>query len=67
LREGIANYTALIAREGRKTAIDDSAAPIRDVTGKISSVVMMFHDMTEPRSKEKARCATHMMGSTTAR
>jgi len=63
LREGIANYTALIAREGRKTAIDDSAAPM----GKISGVVMIFHDVTEPRSKERARCATHMMSSTSAR
>jgi PAS domain S-box-containing protein len=46
---GLANHTALIARDGRETAIDDSAAPIRDGTGKLSGVVMVFHDVTSQR------------------
>jgi PAS domain S-box-containing protein len=58
LREGVvvglANHTVLIARDGRETAIDDSAAPIRDGTGKISGVVMVFHDVTEQRLAEAA-------------
>ena len=58
LREGVviglANHTALIARDGRETAIDDSAAPIRDGTGNIVGVVMVFHDVTERRRTEAA-------------
>ena len=46
---GLANHTVLIARDGRETAIDDSAAPIRDENGEISGVVMVFHDVTEQR------------------
>jgi signal transduction histidine kinase len=44
----------LISRDGRETAIGDSAAPIRDATGKISGVVMVFHDVTEQRRAETA-------------
>ncbi len=58
LREGVivglANHTLLIARDGRETAIDDSAAPIRDGTGAISGVVMFFHDVTKQRRAEAA-------------
>ena len=58
LREGIvvglANHTALIARDGAERSIEDSAAPIRDATGNISGAVMVFHDVTERRRAEKA-------------
>jgi PAS domain S-box-containing protein len=54
----LANHTALIARDERETAIDDSAAPIRDGTGKISGVVMVFHDVTEQRRAETALLET---------
>jgi PAS domain S-box-containing protein len=50
----LANHTALIARDGTETAIDDSAAPIRDATGKIAGVVMVFHDVTKQRQAEIA-------------
>jgi PAS domain S-box-containing protein len=53
LREGsivaLANHTALIARDGREIPIEDSAAPIRDAAGKVSGVVIVFHDVTEKR------------------
>jgi PAS domain S-box-containing protein len=53
LREGVivglANHTALIARDGRQTAIADSAAPVRDASGKLSGVVMVFQDVTHER------------------
>jgi len=56
LREGVvvglANHTALIARDGTETPIDDSAAPIRSASGKISGVVMVFHDVTRQRQAE---------------
>ena len=51
---GLANHTALIARDGTETPIDDSAAPIRDGSGKMSGVVMVFHDFTEQRRTEVA-------------
>jgi PAS domain S-box-containing protein len=49
---GLANHTALIARDGRETPIDDSAAPLRDATGKIAGVVMVFHDVTKQRQAQ---------------
>ncbi len=58
LREGfivnLANHTALIARDGREIPIEDSAAPIRDRTGNIIGVVLVFHDVTEKRYAEEA-------------
>jgi len=51
---GLANHTALIARDGREAAIDDSAAPIRDQDGMVSGVVMVFHDVTEQRRADTA-------------
>jgi diguanylate cyclase (GGDEF)-like protein/PAS domain S-box-containing protein len=44
---GLANHTALIARDGKEYQISDSAAPIRDNAGKIRGVVLVFSDVTE--------------------
>ncbi len=49
---GLANHTILIARDGRETAIDDSAAPIKDKDGQVVGVVMVFQDATERRRHE---------------
>jgi len=49
---GLANRTALIRRDGTQTAIEDSAAPIRDMKGKLVGAVMVFHDVTERRRTE---------------
>jgi PAS domain S-box-containing protein len=46
---GLANHTALIARDGRERAIEDSAAPIRDREGKILGVVLVFRDVSTTR------------------
>ncbi|MBC8096661.1 MAG: PAS domain S-box protein [Akkermansiaceae bacterium] len=51
---GLANHTALISRDGRETAIDDSAAPILDASGKICGVVMVFHDITHQKRAAEA-------------
>lgn len=48
----LANHTALIARDGREIAIEDSAAPIRDLRGNVAGVVMVFHEVTERRRAE---------------
>ena len=61
LREGIvvglANHTVLIARDGTERPIDDSAAPIRDRSGKMLGVVLIFKDITEQRRLERQRNA----------
>jgi PAS domain S-box-containing protein len=45
----LANHTAIQARDGREVPIEDSAAPILDAGGKVSGVVIVFHDVTEKR------------------
>lgn len=44
---GLANHTILIARDGTEHAIADSAAPIRNASGEVSGVVLVFSDVTE--------------------
>jgi len=41
------NHTVLIARDGTERNISDSAAPIRDDSGEIQGVVLVFSDVTE--------------------
>ena len=52
---GLANHTLLIRKDGSARAIDDSAAPIRDASGGIVGVVLVFHDITERRRLEDER------------
>jgi PAS domain S-box-containing protein len=58
LREGVvvglANHTALVARDGTARPIADSAAPIRDSSGLTSGVVLVFRDQTQERRAEEA-------------
>ncbi|WP_051273114.1 PAS domain S-box protein [Desulfotruncus alcoholivorax] len=51
---GLANHTALIARDGSERSIADSAAPIRDANGKILGVILVFRDVTEERRLNEA-------------
>lgn len=51
---GLANHTALVSRQGKEFLIDDSAAPILDADGKMTGVVLVFHDVTEQRRTEAA-------------
>ncbi len=44
---GLANHTALIARDGTESQIADSAAPIKDIDGEILGIILVFHDVTE--------------------
>lgn len=46
---GLANHTLLIAKSGVEYAIEDSAAPIRDQSGAILGVVLVFHDVSDAR------------------
>src|SRR5262249_12095544 len=51
---GLANHTVLIAEDGTRRAIDDSAAPIRDDDGQIHGAVLVFRDISERRRAEQA-------------
>lgn len=43
----ISNGMILRRRDGSEVAIEDSAAPVLDEKGQLSSVVMVFHDVTQ--------------------
>ena len=57
LREGIvvglANHTILIQRGGREIPIDDSGAPIKDVGGVTTGVVLVFRDIAQRKADEE--------------
>src|SRR3990172_7157795 len=57
LREGkivdLANHTALIARDGTERSIADSGASIRNESGNIIGVVLVFRDATEKKKMEE--------------
>lgn len=50
---GLANHTLLVRRDGREVPIDDSGAPIRDKSGQINGVVLVFRDVSERRQAEQ--------------
>jgi PAS domain S-box-containing protein len=50
---GLANHTLLIKRDGTTIPIDDSGAPIRDVSGVLRGVVLVFRDFSAYKSAEK--------------
>ena len=58
LREGVivglANHTVLISKNGTELPIADSGAPIRNETGEIVGVVLVFREQTKEREAEKA-------------
>jgi PAS domain S-box-containing protein len=61
LREGIvvglANHTILRSRDGREIPISDAGAPVRDETGNLIGVVLVFRDQTEERRWQRHRDA----------
>jgi PAS domain S-box-containing protein len=50
---GLANHTVLVARDGTERPIADSGAPIRDESGNVSGVVLVFRDISEKRAAER--------------
>jgi len=50
---GLVKHTGLLQKDGCTVSIEDSAAPIRQVSGEVIGVVLVFHDVTEARSMAK--------------
>ena len=44
---GLANHTVLISKDGSEYQISDSASPIKDKSGNVKGVVLVFSDVTE--------------------
>ena len=44
---GLSPDTSLVARDGRRVPIQDSAAPVRDDAGRITGAVVVFRDASE--------------------
>jgi two-component system, sensor histidine kinase and response regulator len=63
---GLANHTALLARDGRAYQIADSAAPIRDSGGRIMGVVIVFSDVSEAYRARQAMAAMTAMHERTS-
>jgi PAS domain S-box-containing protein len=52
---GLANHTVLLAKDGREIPIDDSGAPIKDGSGNITGVVLVFRNITERQQADEVR------------
>ncbi len=50
---GLANHTLLISKDGKEIPIADSGAPIKNETGEIIGVVLVFRDQSEERLTNK--------------
>ena len=50
---GLANHTVVRHRDGTLIPIEDSAAPIRDDTGRLVGVVLVFRDATSERKSQE--------------
>jgi PAS domain S-box-containing protein len=56
---GLANHTILLAKDGREIPIDDSGAPIRDGSGELLGVVLVFRDITERKRAEDSLASSN--------
>jgi PAS domain S-box-containing protein len=51
----MSNHTVLVKKDGSKTPIADSAAPLKNKNGEIIGCVVVFRDVTRERSVDKAK------------
>jgi PAS domain S-box-containing protein len=58
LQEGqtvaVTDHTVLVSRDGQEHLVSYSAAPIRDETGKLAGVVLVFRDQTAEHAAQQA-------------
>ncbi|SNS74801.1 PAS domain S-box-containing protein [Granulicella rosea] len=57
----LANHTVLRRPDGSEILIDDSGAPIRDQSGALSGVVLVFRDVTLQRKSQAALLANEKL------
>ncbi len=50
---GLANHTLLISKNGMQTPISDSGAPIKNESGELTGIVLVFRDQSEERKKQR--------------
>jgi PAS domain S-box-containing protein len=60
---GLANHTVLRDREGHLLPIEDSAAPIKDDSGRLIGVVLVFHDASRERSLQEVLRRTEKLAT----
>ncbi len=58
---GLANHTVLIRHDGTELFIDDSGAPIRDKSGLLTGVVLVFRDITMAKKSREALLANEKL------
>jgi PAS domain S-box-containing protein len=51
---GLANHTYLCNKSGKEICIDDSGAPIRNSTGEMIGIVLVFRDITSKKLSNEA-------------
>jgi diguanylate cyclase (GGDEF)-like protein len=58
---GLPPHCLLVARDGRETAVEDSATPIRDAAGTVTGAVIVFRDVgpTLTHARQLAHAALH--------
>jgi diguanylate cyclase (GGDEF)-like protein/PAS domain S-box-containing protein len=49
----LANHTLLISKDGSESAIEDTAAPIKDKSGQITGCILVFRDFSEKMGRQK--------------
>jgi PAS domain S-box-containing protein len=57
----LAPQTILIRRDGTQVAIDDSGAPIHDLSGNLTGFVIVFRDVTIARKSQAALLASEKL------
>ena len=55
----LANHTVLVSKDGGKYHIADSASPIKDKSGKVKGVVLVFSDVTERYNSQLLIAKSH--------
>lgn len=60
---GLANHTVLLHTDGRRIPIEDSAAPIRDDSGRTIGVVLVFRDATAARNSQEVLRKTEKLAA----
>lgn len=49
------NHTVLVRKDGKRVAVADSAAPIRDARGTLMGVIVVFRDVSKEQELDRAK------------